>query len=76
AERKPIRVFLQDGVNDNRSPMNLQRDWHLQNLAMAAALREKEYDYKFVVGIDGHRDDHGGAVLPDALRWLWRDYPR
>lgn len=76
AEKKPIRVFLQDGVNDNRSPMNLQRDWHLQNLAMAAALREKEYDYKFVVGVDGHSDNHGGAVLPDALRWLWRDYPK
>ncbi len=75
AEKKPIRVFLQDGVNDNRSPRNLSRDWHLQNLAMAEAMKEKEYDYRFVVGKDGHSDNHGGALLPDALRWLWRDYP-
>lgn len=76
AEKKPIRVFLQDGVNDLRRPKDVQRDWHLQNLAMAAALREKEYDYRFVVGVDGHADNHGGAILPDALRWLWRDYPK
>jgi enterochelin esterase family protein len=76
AENKPIRVYLQDGTNDLRRPKDVQRDWHLQNLAMVAALREKEYDYKFVVGNDTHRDDHGGAMLPDALRWLWRDYPK
>ncbi len=75
AEPKPIRVYLQDGVHDNRSARNPNRDWHLQNLAMAAALREKGYDYKFVVGAGGHADDHGGALLPDALRWLWRDHP-
>jgi hypothetical protein len=23
----------------------------------------------------GHSDDHGGAILPDILRWIWRDYP-
>jgi len=24
---------------------------------------------------DGHNGKHGGARLPDSLRWLWRDYP-
>jgi enterochelin esterase-like enzyme len=76
AERKPIRVFLQDGTNDLRNARVPARDWHLQNLAMAAALRDKDYDYRFVVGGDGHSDNHGGAVLPEALRWLWRDYPK
>ena len=74
AEAKPIRVYLQDGVHDNRSPKNLNRDWFLQNQKMAAALREKDYDYKYVLGAGGHADDHGGALLPDALRWLWRDH--
>jgi enterochelin esterase family protein len=75
AAAKPIRVYLQDGVHDNRSPKNLKRDWFVQNQKMAAALREKEYDYKYVLGAGGHADDHGGTLLPDALRWLWRDHP-
>jgi enterochelin esterase family protein len=73
-DKKPIRVFLQDGVNDLRSPNNLNRDWYLQNQKMRAALREKGYDYWYVLGEDPHRDDHGGAMLPDALRWIWRDH--
>jgi enterochelin esterase-like enzyme len=73
-DAKPIRVYLQDGVHDNRSPRDTRRDWFIQNQKMVEALREKEYDYKFVLGAGGHSDDHGGALLPDALRWLWRDH--
>jgi enterochelin esterase family protein len=69
-DKKPIRVFLQDGVNDLRSPNNLNRDWYLQNQKMRAAFREKGYDYWYVPGEAPHRDDHGGAMLPDALRWV------
>jgi CubicO group peptidase (beta-lactamase class C family)/predicted alpha/beta superfamily hydrolase len=76
AEKKPIRVFLQDGVHDLRNAQNPRRDWHLQNQAMAEALREKGYDVEVVFGEGGHSDDHGGAILPDILRWLWRDYPK
>jgi enterochelin esterase family protein len=76
ADRKPLRVFLQDGVYDNRNPENPKRDWHLQNQAMLAALTEKGYDVKHVFGEGGHSDDHGGALLPDILRWMWRDYPK
>jgi enterochelin esterase family protein len=75
AERKPIRVFIQDGVNDLRNARNLKRDWHLQNQAMVAALKEKGYDMKHVFGEGGHSDDHGGAILPEILRWIWRDFP-
>jgi enterochelin esterase-like enzyme len=74
-DRKPIRVYLQDGIYDNRSA-NPDRDWYLQNQAMAAAFTEKGYDFAYVVGEGGHSDDHGGALLPDALRWLLRDYPK
>jgi len=74
-ERKPIRIFLQDGVNDNRNAKNPNRDWHLQNIAMVAALKEKGYDMTHVFGEGAHSDDHGGAILPDMLRWIWRDYP-
>ena len=30
------------------------------------------YDHKFVLGDGSHNARHGGAILPDALRWLWR----
>ncbi len=75
-DKKPIRIFLQDGAKDNRNPRNPKRDWHLQNQAMVAALQEKGYDLKFVFGEGGHSDNHGAALLPDILRWIWRDSPK
>jgi enterochelin esterase-like enzyme len=84
ADRKPIRIFLQDGVNDNRgirgegaaATYNPERDWHAQNIKMVAALTDKGYDVNFTWGIGTHSNKQGGAILPDMLRWLWRDYPR
>jgi len=74
ADAKPIRVFLQDGSNDNRRPNDLKRDWFLQNQAMVEAFKEKKYDLKYVFTDGTHSDQHGGAMLPEALKWLWRDY--
>lgn len=72
-EPKPLRVFLQDGKND----LNLYAgNWYIANQDMASALEYAGYDSTFVVGTEGHNAKHGGAILPDALRWLWRDYPR
>ena len=62
---KPTRVFLQDGRGDLD---NQHGSWWLANLEMDAALKFKQYDYKFV----GGTGKHGGAILPDSLRWLWR----
>ena len=70
---KPIRVFLQDGSNDLD---NLHGNWPLANQDMAAALKFAGYDYKFVLGDGGHSGKHGGSILPDTLRWLWRDWPK
>jgi len=70
-EKKPIRVFLQDGVNDLD---NLHGNWPLANQQMAKALEFAGYDYKFVMGEGRHSGRHGGAILPDTLRWIWRDW--
>ncbi len=69
--RKPIRVFLQDGSNDLN---NEHGNWWLANLSMDSSLKFKDYDYQFVGGTGGHNGKHGGAILPDSLRWLWRDH--
>jgi enterochelin esterase-like enzyme len=70
AEGKPIRVFLQDGENDLDNQFG---NWPLANRQMAAALAFKGYDYQFVMGKGGHNGKHGGAILPESLKWLWRE---
>ena len=72
-ERRPMRVFLQAGSEDLD---NEHGSWPLSNLQMEAALKFAGYDYKFVYGSGAHSGMHGGAILPDSLRWLWRDIPR
>ena len=76
SEKKPIRVFLEDTLHDNPNPGNPNRDWHVQNEAMLTALKEKGYDVAHAFAEGTHSDAHGGAIMPEMLRWLWRDYPR
>ena len=68
---KPIRVFLQDGANDLD---NAHGNWWLSNQQMAKSLAFSKYDHKFVGGEGAHNGKHGGVILPDSLRWLWRDW--
>jgi enterochelin esterase family protein len=70
---KPIRVFLQDGSNDLD---NAHGNWFLANQQMAAALKFAKYDYKAEWGTEGHNGKHGGAILPETMRWVWRDYKK
>lgn len=68
-ERKPIRIFLQDGSSDLD---NAHGNWPLANQQMAKALAFAKYDFEFVFGDGAHNGKHGGAIFPDSLRWLWR----
>jgi len=69
-EPKPLRIFLQDGSNDLD---NAHGNWPLANQQMAAALKYSKYDYKFVYGEGKHNGEHGASILPDTLRWIWRN---
>ena len=71
SEKKALKVFLQDGTNDLD---NLHGNWPLSNQDMAAALKFAKYEHKLVLGDGGHSGKHGGAILPDSLRWLWDGY--
>jgi enterochelin esterase family protein len=79
SEKKPIRVFFQDGRNDNRGQRrgryDQSRDWFYQNVRLVEAMTEKGYDINYVWGIGAHNQKHGGAVFPEMMRWLWRDHP-
>jgi len=75
SEKKPIRIFMQDGRNDNRRPDNLKRDWFHQNVRLMNALAKKGYDLNYTWGIGNHGQKQGGAIFPEMMRWLWRDQP-
>ncbi len=80
SEKKPIRVFFQDGRNDLRGERRRggeydeTRDWFLQNVRLVEAMTEKGYDVNFCWGIGLHGSKQGGAMLPEMMRWLWRDH--
>ena len=69
AEPKPLRLFLQSGVDDLDRPAG---NWAVANFDMATALAFKGYDYRFEFGLGAHDLRHGAAVFAATLRWLWR----
>jgi hypothetical protein len=70
--RKPIRVWHQCGSRDLDIIFG---NIPLANHDLAAALEYRRYDHTFVFGSGGHSIKHGAAVLPETLRWIWRDHP-
>src|SRR5215471_7346950 len=78
--KKPLRVYLVDGRNDNRGlradgTYDQARDWFYQNVRMEQALTEKGYDVNYSWGIQRHGQKMLQTVFPDMMRWLWRDQP-
>jgi gluconolactonase len=72
-EPKPIRVFLQDGSND----LNIYGgDWWMANQTMERALTFAGYQVQHVWGNEAHNGKHATAIFPDAMRWLWKDWPQ
>lgn len=65
---KPIKVYLQEGVDDLN---NLHGNWPLANQDLAAALQFAGYQYKLEMTEGGHSGKWGGERLPEALQWLW-----
>jgi enterochelin esterase-like enzyme len=70
AERKPLRIYLQDGTNDLDNPFG---NWPLANKQMAAALKFMNYDFRIDWNAGFHGSKGMAPLLPEALRWLWRD---
>ncbi len=78
AEKKPIRIFMQDGRNDNRGQRpggqyDQTRDWFYQNVRLKDALTEKGYEINYAWGMNKHGQKMGGQILPEIMRWIWRD---
>ncbi len=77
--KKPIRVFLCDGRNDNRGVRDgvydQKFDWFYQNVRLMKALTQKGYDVNYSWSMNLHGQKFGGMILPEMMRWLWRDGP-
>ncbi|MDZ4798756.1 MAG: alpha/beta hydrolase-fold protein [Bryobacteraceae bacterium] len=76
--KKPIRIFLVDGRNDNRGvrkegEYDATRDWFLQNVRMVKSLTAKGYDVNYSWGVNRHGQKMLATVMPEMMRWLWRD---
>jgi iron(III)-enterobactin esterase len=78
AARKPIRIWMEVGENDLHfdDPEFSWHNWPLANKRMAAVLKAKGYDYRFVFARTAKHVDPRvvGQTLPGALEWLWRGY--
>ena len=77
---KPIRIWLEVGDRDLLNPNVLRdgmHDWVVANENMARVLAAKGYQYQFLfVRNAGHGDRAvKQQTLPEALEWLWKDYP-
>jgi iron(III)-enterobactin esterase len=75
---KPIRIWLQVSENDNGSKRDEAslHNWVMANQRMAAALKAKGYQYRYVFSeAAGHTDGRvTKQTLPGALEWLWEGY--
>ncbi len=71
-EPKPIRIFLEDGNND----LNIYGgDWWMANQEMERSFIFAGYEVNHSWGDGGHSGKHATEIFPDAMRWLWKDYP-
>jgi gluconolactonase len=71
-EPKPIRIFLEDGSND----LNIYGgDWWMANQEMERALKFAGYEVNHVWSDGGHNTKHAAKIFPEAMKWLWKDWP-
>jgi enterochelin esterase-like enzyme len=70
--KRNLRVWLQDGAEDQEQPR--YGSWPLDNIRLANALKLKSYDFHFSFGKGTHNSGGGAAEFPAQMIWLWRDY--
>ena len=72
-EPKPLRIFLEGGSND----LNIYGgDWWMANQSLERSLEFAGYDVRHAWGDGGHNNTHATEVFPEAMQWLWRDWPQ
>jgi hypothetical protein len=75
-EPKPLRIFMQDGANDEWMGGPEVGDWWMSNQSMERALEFAGYIVRHEWGEGKHSVRHATAIFPEAMRWLWKDWPQ
>src|ERR1043166_613269 len=75
-EPKPIRIFMQDGANDQVPSLGEVGDWWMGNQSMLRAFEFAGYSVQYIFGEGTHSTRHPDAIFPDVMRWLWKDWPQ
>jgi hypothetical protein len=71
-EPKPLRLFLQSGTHDMWTSFG---DWWSANNAMVRALEFAGYEFAHAFADGRHSPAHMTALFPDAMRFLWKNWP-
>ena len=72
-EPRPIRVFLQDNDKDTWNP--LFGSWFEYNELMLSALQFAGYEVDYSWDEGGHSSQNARKIMPDVMRWLFKDWP-
>jgi sugar lactone lactonase YvrE len=72
-EPKPLRIFLEDGSNDNNIYAG---DWWMANQELERSLTFAGYEVKHEWGDGPHNSNHATEIFADAMRWLWKDHEK
>jgi sugar lactone lactonase YvrE/enterochelin esterase-like enzyme len=75
-EPKPIRIFMQDGANDEWGGGPEVGDWWMGNQTLERALEFSGYQVEHSWGTGTHNGAHAAAIFPDVMRFLWKDWPQ
>jgi len=77
-DRKPLRIFTHVSENDLRAKdaEETYHNWVMAGHRTAAALKAKDYHYRYVFSLASkHCDDRVfNQTLADTLVWIWRGY--
>jgi gluconolactonase len=71
-EPKPIRVYLQDGSKDNNI---YGGDWWMANQSMERSFKFAGYEVEHSWNDGGHDGSLATKIFPDAMKFLWKDWP-
>lgn len=78
SEKKPLRIFTHVAENDLNvgEAEETHYNWVIANRRMAAALKAKGYDYRYVFSRKTEHCDDSifQQTLADTLVWAWRGY--
>ena len=73
-EPLPLRIYIHDGSRDVWNP--IFGHWYEYNRLMGTALEFAGYDHLPYWDDCVHSNQTANRVFPEAMRYLWRDYPK